>query len=658
MVMWGLNKNSRDNLNKTANKDVLNTNEIEEGLVETTSPSINNTSSEDNYIDIINQLEPDSRINMINKSISLGIPTSFVVGYFDVKEEDRKDLLGRGLKKGCEKVINKHVFTTQLKDKVLVVSEDDNIIQVLIEIEGSKEYVLIKDLDNLISAMENDITEITVLFNSVLPQDIEDNIDILVSHLESVDGIFFIEVGKGKYFKNSLSVDNLTDLIGKDIIEKDIEIEEVKENIIKANVKNINDDFSKVDEEVKVKVEKEVKAEVKAEIKAEPEADKTNYKKLYAEMLNELEDTKQSLEKCKNELKIKESKLIEAQLSITNNLNVSQDTVEIINDKNIEIKTLQSMILELEEDIKTTRLKYSRYEIDIEAQKELLRDRNEEIKGLKNSLEELEDKVKEIEDEHLNVLKNMVDISVVEELNNTIDNKNIENSNLNSQIKTLRVEVRKEVEDKHLLKEELEKINKSYKDIISNNKTSSSDIEEIFFGGDLETQIFYFKMITQPPYFKSFMENLVEILSENKKVLTIVLREEDELSDLYFSDFRKINLLEEVSSSDKNVWVKPSKMMLVKDASFYNQYDSVVVIDYLKNKNRYLKGDYVTPIHVFMSEKERDVLGVKGMILSGGESSIVDLRYDKKFELAKTAFIRKKYIKRKVTDWMQNYGLN
>jgi hypothetical protein len=625
MVMWGLNKSNGNNL--------INQNKTDEELLvnDTFSSSIiKDISSEERYVDIINQLEPDSRINMIKKSISLGIPASFVVGYFDLKDEDREFLIGKGLGEGCEIMINKHLFNSKVTKKVLVVSETDSSVKKLETLVGKREFILIKNLDELIFEMENDLKEITVLFDNKIPKDIEENIDLLVSSLESVEGIHFIEIGNTKYFKNSLSLNSFADIDDSSIEETDVEIKDV-ENKILINSQNKN---------------KEIEEELKVEI--------SKYKKLYAENSNELEDLSKKLDDALNQLEIKTTLLNETQVHLSNG---SIDTIELIKEKENEIKSLKIIVKDIESEITNTRDKYSKVEVEIDAQKELLKDKNKLIKQLKETIEEMEVEKIKISEETAESLNSKVDKEVVKIMEENLDQKTIEVNSLNDQVRSLRVDVRKEIQERFMMKEELDQLNVSYKELLNKGTSSIDTLDEIFLGEELETQIFYFKVINQPPYFKSFMENFIDILSQDKKVLTVMLREEDLLSNLYFDKIKKINTLEDVSSSDKFVWIKPSKIMLVKEAEFYNQFDYVIVIDYLRNKTRYLKGDYVTPIHVFMNEIERDLLGVKGMILSGGETSVVDLRYDKNFELAKTGFIRKKYIKKKVMDWLQNFGI-
>lgn len=673
MVMWGLNKNQSGKA-RALNVDL---NEIGYQKDSTPLPHLRKvkgfseyTEKEFSYYDsIIREFEPDNRINMIHKLTKLGFPVSFVVGYYDIDIEDMERLrFGRSEMK----IVKNHLFHKYLRGKVLLLSVDNEEVTKLKNVVGEQvNTVIIGSIDDLIMEIEKDTGEMTIILTGNLPADIKDNIDLLVSNLEMIEGIYFIEIGTKGYFHNSLKLSSMEEMDVSDVYEKDVTKEEIETRIeevvneesveVKSNVEIHNEMVKSPVKEIETKNDKVIiiNDEMMNSKLKELEEELALYKKMYAEKILELDDVKKKLESFKKELEVK-NKWIEEDLSVREKeLKEQLDELKrTLEEKNNEIRSLKSLKNLLEKDLSQLREDYSALEIDTIAQKELLFEKKKEIDQLNEKIEQLEKEKEDILEELLKQQEESVDPSVVEELKDQLSKKDVEIDNLNEQIRRLRIELKKEIEDKDLLKKEYDDLQESYKELLIQTEQSVDRLDEVVLDDSVKSQIFYFKVVNQPPYFKSFMENLVEILKEKYKILVILLRETDEISEIYFKDIKKIATLDDVDEKeDVTVWLKPSKLMFTKGPDFYNKYDYMIVIDYLKTQKRYVKGDCVIPIYCLMNEREREVLGIKGMILSGGEQSIVDLRYDSKFELAKTSFIRKKYVQKKVSDWLKTMGI-
>lgn len=660
MVKWGLNKNQKS---KESTSE-FNTSEVDSTLIENVNPHLieedkvhidielnENKRELEGYNKKLDGLDSKSKKEKISIDLNLGLPTSLVVGYFDANKEE--DLIhGEDLyrERIYNTMVDKRILSNQIKEKVLIVTVDDGIVSDLIELVGDREYIVVKDIDLLIIEMEKEVKELTVIFDKEIPTDIYQSMSLLVDHLESVDGIYFVEIGSEKFFSNSMVLKDLSSL--KDSRdENDVENKELIDTAESGVVPDIVPEVTKqdhlFDENEKLK-----------SILKDTEFELEKHKDMYEEILTDIDKREMSINKLIEEIEEKgiEINSLKEQIdsnTMTDNNKLIKEDKELLNKYNL----LLSNYSRLEEDLKQMRFEYAEKELIIEAQKELIRDRNKEISKLKENLDtenlNHEDIIIKMQDE----IDSKVDYESYNDVEKKLNDSLIEAESLKEQVMYLRVSAQKETEEKVFLKEDLETLNISYKELLNVGSNTTKVLKDILISDEIKSQFFYFKVINQPPYFRSFMGGMKTLLKKNGRTLTIILRDSDDLSELYLKGMKKVNVLEELSSEDETVWLTPSNIMFDDISKISVGYDYIIIIDYLKSKERYLKGGNLIPIHVFIDESERDLLGVKGMVLCGGENSIVDLRYDKKFESARTPYIRKLYIEKKVLSWLHTFGI-
>lgn len=543
-------------------------------------------------------------------------------------------------------------------DNILVLSTKDSDVMSFESFVESRKLHKVNDLDELLTKFENLSGGITICFTDHLPNDIEENLGTLVGFLEedNTNSKFsIIEIGIKGLFKESLkvrSVFELSEILVIEDYDESIEPEgEVSEYATPIESMSNEKYMELLDKFETLKVEARNRiVELDNELIA--------YKKTYAEKVDEISDLKELIDQLKKELVDKDN-LINGDLSNKEKeLNKSlKEANEELRLKSIEISKLTSLITSLQADTLKAREELESIRIDYAAQRELLKEKKTQIEELKDDLSTERRFKKELLEE-LNVVKtDYISPMEYEKIEKVVEDKSDEIDGLKVQLNELRILAKKADTERSMVESELDDIKNSYKELLSNSVSLSRNIDEIVFE-DLKSKIIYFKVINQPLYFRSFVEEFNKILSSMyNKVLFVILRDDSEITSMYYKGIRKITTLDDVSSSDRVVWLKPSQLMFPKDVEFYNGFDVIVVLDHLDTRKRYLRGDNVTTIHTFLSDSEAEMFGIKGTILSAGERSIIDMKYDVKFSNAPNTELRRLMVQRKIKDWLKVSGI-
>lgn len=523
---------------------------------------------------------------------------------------------------------------------------------------------------------------ITIFITPSIPEDVELEIDLLVQSLEGLEGLNVLEcTEKDTYFNNSMRIEDLYEI---DASEEEIELmnkeEEMKKyslvNDKKEEVEEVADEVTEeVTEEV---IEEEVKSE-KVPLSLEKKYDSHNIDE--GEYLFQLERLNNIIGKLDSELKSNMSEL-EKSIKISNKLESEKELLledlkarereinnlklqgnkenEVAVDLIEELKSREALILSLENDIRNLKTKGVELEIDSTSKKELIKDKNKEIKKLKIDIEELTNMIDSLT-VNINSMENShVSVDKLEELGKVLKDKDIEIASLNDQIRVLKIDIRKTLDEHGFLQEEFEALQKSYREVVaSNGKPTELSYNEIFLSDNVRTSIFYFKVINQPPYFKSLIQSLNRLITPNGKTLIIIIRELDDISKHFYSGINEYNNLDEVDVKlgETVILLKPSKLMLTENEEFYSNYKNIILLDYSRSLKVLIKGLNVFTIYTYMNEAEKDILGLEGMTLTVGKNSIVDLKYDVGFENDRTGFTKKLFVDKKVKNWLTNLGI-
>lgn len=543
-------------------------------------------------------------------------------------------------------------------DNVLVLSTNDSDVTSFESFVESRKLHKVNDLDELLTKFETLSGGITICFTDHLPNDIKENLGTLVGFLEedNTNSKFsIVEIGINGYFKESLKVRSVFELSEILVIEEyDAYIEsegEASEYVTPVESMSTEKYMELLDKFETLKVEARNRiVELDNELIA--------YKKTYAEKVDEISDLNDLIDQLKKELVDKDN-LIHGDLSNKEKeLNTSlKEANEELRLKSIEISKLNSLIPALQADTLKAREELESIRIDYAAQRELLKEKKTQIEEFKEELSTERRFKKELLEELNAVKTDYISPMEYEKIEQVVEDKSDEIDGLKVQLNELRILAKKADTERSMVESELDDIKNSYKELLSNSGSLSRNIDEVVFE-DLNSKIIYFKVINQPLYFRSFVEEFNKILSSMyNKVLFVILRDDSELTSMYYKGIRKLTTLDDVSSSDRVVWLKPSQLMFPKDVEFYNGFDVIVVLDHLDTRKRYLRGDNVTTIHTFLSDSEAEMFGINGTILSAGERSVIDMKYDVKFSNAPNTELRRLMVQRKIKDWLKVSGI-
>lgn len=551
--------------------------------------------------------------------------------------------------------MEKIFYEDVILDNVLVISTEDTDVNSFSSFVEKHKLHKISDLDGLLTKFEELGGGITICFMDRLPDDVEDNLDTLVGFLEEDNtNIKFsiVEIGNRKVFKGSIKVRSAFELSEMLIIPSDAEDAVDEYDAVVRVTEDSNDKYMLLlDQHETLKVEARNRI-------LELDNELVTYKKNYAERVDELSVLKDRVTQLTNELSAKDA-LIQGDLSNKEKeLNRSlKEANEELRAKATEVSKLNSLIESLQKDILIARDEVESLRIDYAAQRELLKEKKVMIEELKDALDHEGRLKKELLEEFSSIKTTYISPMEYEKIEQVVEDKSDEIDGLKVQLNELRILAKKSDTEKSLLESEYDDLKSSYKELLSNSGSSSRNIDEVVFE-DLKAKIIYFKVINQPLYFRSFAEELKNVLiSKGNKVLFVILRDETEVTSLYYKGIRKLTTLDDVSSGDDVVWLKPSQLMFPKDVEFYNAYDTIVVLDHVGTKKRYLRGDNVTTIYTFLSDREAELFGVNGTVLSAGERSIIDMKYDATFSHAHDTEIRRLLVQKKINDWLKVSGI-
>lgn len=379
--------------------------------------------------------------------------------------------------------------------------------------------------------------------------------------------------------------------------------------------------------------------------------------KSYVELLKNLKSEILNLKNENNSL-LSNIKEFESELRTK----VSFDLLNENSSKDIilELNTKENLILNIEKELKTLKHKNSSLETQILGTKSLNKEQFLEIKRLNIEIENLNNKVIEIRSLHSEVLKDYILLSDYEKVVSEKEFSDLKIFDLEGQISILKTDISKNEEQKELLKEEFSNIESLYKAILTSDvEVKNNDFNELNLGDDVMTNVLYFKMISRPSYFGSFLRSLKDLVSKTGRVLVLIIQEENYQTPLYYPNVPILNEFDSIKNYDNEdtIILKPSKYMLGSDSDLFSVFDTVIVLDYSNTKKILIKGNNVLSIYTCINQKECDLLGLKGTILCNIGDSVVDLKYDNKFEFAITSFVRKTAVDKKVKVWLNNIGI-
>lgn len=491
----------------------------------------------------------------------------------------------------------------------------------------------LKNINDILINAESSLREgqpcASLIITEHLPVDIESRLSEVVKALNLMPKVKVYEINRDPLFNYAEEIGSIRQLIllSRDKTrseniktfdnpdDKQAEIMRSLEADIAVLEKKLEDLNKEKDNEEKEKIEavKRLK-ELVVEVKQRYLPDVDRYRKLSEQLEKNLTDLRVDIEQEKNK---------------TEKYRVEKDThVNRVVNLEFDVKALQKKL-----DAKTKR-----------------------IELLEREVNRKEAQINQVVIERDKMLGSMVEEEQTILLAKELKAERTEKEKAYGEIDTLRIESR----EKQYTIQELERENSNLRQgsdsISSTGRTSLLDNQVLS-----KTDLIYIKVIDNLPYHRLAIKMLFDLLNNrkyNKKGCLILLKNDEGLDHVKFKGVDVVGDLDGISYGTETVRLYPSSSMFTGYESFENDYDFVMVVDYIQSNNYYLdtraRSHFMTMVQA--SHLVNEIKGLKGTPLSVDSESIFNLNYDSTIATAAFKENRHSTLMNKVNQWY--YKLN
>ena len=612
-------------------------------------------------------------------------------------------------------MINPRILNYLSKNTFIVTSKESEynyVAEILLDTPRIPyELEWVKNVDTLLNIIELRYPELTIIFSDTLPTDIRNALKGLQGILPLTLGLKIIEIGSALNFQtcdNYLSLDIIYDIEEDDEAAKERIAEEELSRFTKNASKYVDKHGHPIDEpeltidEQNTEIESHQKTlneiddvldsstpqtpstvlptddplfAVNSQLLDEIENHEKNSKEqqaAYATLERHLLQAKEQLSDAHTQLREqdsrytdKENELNELRKQLTakeNALNDRESSINRINDKFMdatsknteELKISRALNETLTKEVQELKHEISTQKVENGSKLELLKEQRNDIKKLNEELVTYRKRLTDITKEMTDLQSSHIGADTLTKLQSELENKTVTISNLENQISTLKVDIGKVRQQHEFLEEDYAQLKNEYTNFIDEGITAKADTFTTYsLQGTGLPLIMYFKVITQPAYFKSFVQMLHRELTSTGSTLILFLREEDYIYDSYYENVERFNRFDEIPTTTTFGLITPNRFMISQQADWYTQFDNIVIIDYTRTKQIFIDSPTLLLYYTYSNEQEKMKSHYKGIgALYAGEKSIVDMSYDKRYESAKNSFMKTKLISLKVKDWL------
>ena len=443
----------------------------------------------------------------------------------------------------------------------------------------------------------------------------EDNNTYVIEELNEE----FIRHIKDSIWETEEEVEEQEDIDVVDEIEEQEEIEEIEE----VEEQEEQDEIDVVDE-----IEEQEDNDKFNELNKELKNQETQYK---LQINNEEQEEILKLNKHIDELK---AELIELQQDIINKQKDIETNMEIIQLKDTQINTFKEKLNFVQEQYKNsvTVLKMTRDKLS-DVNSNLLETREEN-----RSLREIEDKYNKIKDEYI-------------ELKHYKENQD---------------EIVRGIKDEYELKiQEYINIAKASEESFKELQDSFTDFyegadvyEDIHYCVKSNVPTLYFKILSEPRFFYSFIKYIrTKFKKERKKLLTIAFKEISKYEKGLWEDWVEIRSVEDVTdieNYDNKILVNNVGKLEVNRLQKYTEdYDVIVVLDFTNKEKNYMDNHKLVEIFTVSKSKLIKDCDISGNILTEGEGSVVDINYDPQVEKYTNEKVKQRFFEKRYNPWLE-----
>lgn len=464
--------------------------------------------------------------------------------------------------------------------------------------------------------------------------------------------IKFIDLG------NNLDEDNNTYII-----------EELSEEFIrhiKDNIWEEQDEIDTVEEQEKIEVEKEKVEEEEEKVRVEEVTDNEIEKQDKINVVDEIEEQEvieeinDKFEELNEELKNQETQY---KLQINNE---EQEEILKLNKHIDELKAelieLQQDIINKQKDIETNMEIIQLKDTQINTFKEKLNFVQEQYKNSVTVLKMTRDKLSDVNSNLLETREENRSLREIEDKYNKIKDEYIElkhyKENQDEIVRGIKDEYELKIQEYINIAKASEESFKELQDSFTDFYEGADVYEDIHYCVKSNVPTLYFKILSEPRFFYSFIKYIrTKFKKERKKLLTIAFKEISKYEKGLWEDWVEIRSVEDVTdieNYDNKILVNNVGKLEVNRLQKYTEdYDVIVVLDFTNKEKNYMDNHKLVEIFTVSKSKLIKDCDISGNILTEGEGSVVDINYDPQVEKYTNEKVKQRFFEKRYNPWLE-----
>lgn len=511
-------------------------------------------------------------------------------------------------------------------DKVLKQILEDSLNLNLEKVEQTRDLAsVIGDVSgrNLSIILTNNIS-------ASLRANYEQIIDILKELVSADNNTVVIELGlEGKVLPNNPKVFRFVDEV--DLI-KNKRREARGGTVRKAKEEGLNEyiiaykEFEQEIEELKGKIEKE--NDKYERLDQEYKVLKRNYNSNDARATT-LENEREGMEKRISELET------------------------LLEEKTMDAERYHMELEDLRERFSITEEERNSFMYDKKGLENLNRRRERENEGLKHEIKDLKITISELKESKEDLIHRVSGFDKYQGVEELIKKLEEENEVSRREKTELSIKYNQKVMQYEDLQDRLEDLKKDSTEIETIGRSLGMDNCKM-----KNVSVYYFKIINELPYFNTYLQTFIKLLNDKGDsgiIKTMIIRYDEGFDTEYFEGVNIYSNLSNASEGmDRTFRLFPSRKMFLGVEDFEDTVDTVVVLDYTKNRNYYVDTNgYSRRFVVVNNSKIKSKLNIEGNEISLGEKSKLDMTFDREISNARVSETKKRLVETKIYKWMK-----
>lgn len=274
--------------------------------------------------------------------------------------------------------------------------------------------------------------------------------------------------------------------------------------------------------------------------------------------------------------------------------------------------------------------------------------------GLKHEIKDLKITIRELKESKEDLIHRMSGFDKYQGVEEMIQKLEEDNEKTRREKTELNVKYNEKVMQYEDLQERLEDLKKDSTEIESIGRSLGMDKCKM-----KNVSIYYFKIINELPYFNTYLQTFIKLLNDKGDsgiIKTMIIRYDEGFDAEYFEGINIYSNLNNASEGlDRTFRLFPSRKMFLGVEEFEDTVDTIVVLDYTKNRNYYVDTNgYARRFVVVNNSKIKSKLNIEGNEISLGEKSKLDMTFDKEISNARVSETKRRLVETKIYKWMKS----